>query len=79
MGSCLGVLSRHAEKEYVLAHIAKMAFGQTWFYAIFGTLSDELIGAIEIKNRSQFPGQLHCWLHEAFWGQGLFEQALLLA
>ncbi len=44
----------------------------TAFYGIF--LDTSLIGALEIRS-PEYRGQLYTWLHEDYWGKGIFQVA----
>lgn len=66
-----------SELTYLHEQLNKMQRGETFFYCIFDSTSDQLIGAIEIRN-NHYRGQLYSWIHEDFWGNGRFQEALKL-
>ncbi len=65
-----------AERVYLQECLQLQSKGLTHFYVI---CADEMIiGALEIRNAIySFHGQLYCWLHEYYWGSGIFKQACL--
>jgi len=69
------------DMEYIYLHeqLAAMREGRTFFYCIYDRFLATLIGAIEIRNRQQYPGQLYTWLHPSSWAHGYFQEALYLA
>lgn len=68
-----------SEIEYLRVRIEKQKKGQTVFFCIFDKQSDLLIGAIEIRDSSETSSQLYSWIHEDFWGTGMYQEALNLA
>jgi RimJ/RimL family protein N-acetyltransferase len=73
----LGVSSLWNEFDYVHNQIAKQKEGKTCLYGIFESTKNLLIGSIEIRS-SEYRGQLYTWLHEDYWGKGLFQDAFTL-
>lgn len=73
----LHVTSLYAEGRYMLA--CAETTQAHFFYVIFENTSGLLIGAIAIRNKDQYRGQLYGWLNENFWGRGLYQQAISLA
>jgi RimJ/RimL family protein N-acetyltransferase len=64
-----------------LSYISSLVSNQllpSLFYCMFDSSRDALIGAIHIRNREQTHNQLYSWMHENYWGSGIFQQALLL-
>lgn len=76
---CLDVASLESEQLYLIHQYRAQQLNFTHFYCVFHSYTKELIGAVEIRNKIQFPGQLYYWLHEDFWGKGYFQQAVQLA
>lgn len=72
----------HADQEseslYLAQQLIAQAQGATYFFCIFDRESDRLIGGIEIRE-SIHRGQLYAWMHEDYWGTGLYQEALALA
>ncbi len=73
------VNSKESEKQYLLECLEKQKDKKTLFYCVFDNNTNQLIGALEIRNPYASRGQLYCWLHQDFWGKGMFAQALMLA
>jgi RimJ/RimL family protein N-acetyltransferase len=71
--------SLDAERAYLMEQLKQQQEGTTLFYCVFDRTSNQLIGAIELRNRHTSRGQLYCWLHEQFWGSGYFQDAMALA
>lgn len=71
----LGVQMIQSERDYLNARIAQKV---PFFYVIKENATDALIGAIEIRDPAT-RSQLYCWLNEAWWGSGRFQQAIKLA
>lgn len=71
----LHVRSVASEQQYLLTHLADP--GDSVFYMVM--LDDRCIGALAIRDKKRFPGQLYSWLHHDFWGKGYCQQALALA
>jgi len=74
----LHVSSQESEVEYLRDRIEKQKRGQIFFYCIFENETDSLIGAIEIRNLQETDSQLYSWLNEAYWGTGMYQEALKL-
>jgi RimJ/RimL family protein N-acetyltransferase len=74
--SALSVSSVAEEREYLIVHLAQQMHGMTFFYGIFLSDTQQLIGAIEIRDKNAYRGQLYCWVHEKYWGTGYFIQAM---
>jgi len=75
----LSVISKESEKKYLLARLSNKQQKHTWFYCVFNNKTNQLIGAIEIRDPYASRGQLYCWIHQDFWGTGMFGEALVLA
>lgn len=75
----LGVVSTHIERVYVCEELAKQEQGRTYFFGIVEVISETIVGAIEIRNKLEHAGQLYCWLHEQYWGTGIFQEAFYIA
>lgn len=76
----LQVVSVEQELHYLQACLDQQLLGNaTFFYCIFNNSTQDLIGAIEIRNASTSRGQLYTWVHENYWGSGLFQEALQMA
>lgn len=75
----LHVPSIEHERIYLNHRLVHVLTFTTLFYCIFDNVDQQLIGAIEIRDRMQFSGQLYSWLHEFYWGSGRYQEALLLA
>ncbi|SRR3990167_6649266 len=71
----LDVHMPESEREYLHARIEQRV---PFFYVIKDKESGVLIGAIEIRDPAT-RSQLYCWLNEAWWGSGRFQQAIRLA
>lgn len=65
-----------SERDYLESSLASDQV--KFFYCIIDLHTDQLIGAIAIRDRFHYPGQLYSWIHESYWGSGLYAQALLL-
>ena len=53
--------------------------GEMVAYCIFDNKDNKLIGWIDIKDKNDIdPGQLSCWVNEAYWGGGRLQEALKL-
>jgi len=74
----LHVSSQESEIEYLQHRIGKQKKGETFFYCIFDNKENKLIGAIEIRNPQEASSQLYSWLNEAYWGTGMYQEALTL-
>lgn len=72
----LHVTDMRSELSYLHDSLQKMARKETFFYCIFNRATEQLIGAIEIRQYAN--GQLYSWLNECFWGKGFFQEALNL-
>ena len=53
-----------------------MRRGKGLFYCIY--LSHQLIGAIAIRNKDRYAGQLYGWLHEAHRSKCFYQEAVML-
>ncbi len=73
----LGVSSLWNEFEYLHCQLKKQKEGKTFLYGIFEKSQDHLIGSIEIRS-IEHRGQLYTWMHEDYWGKGLFQDAFAL-
>lgn len=67
-----------AERAYLQERLIKQANKKTFFYCILDE-RESCIGAIEIRDKEEYPGQLYCWLNERYWGTGIFQQAMVFA
>ncbi len=76
--SILGVDSLEEERRYLYKHYQRMQEGEVHFFCIFLKKKNELIGGIEIRS-AEFRGNFYGWIHEQFWSQGLFQDALRTA
>lgn len=76
--SLLHASCKQSEKQYLTNCLAKINEEKTMFYCIFLKNCQQLIGALEIRDGVEFYGQLYCWLHQDYWGQGYMQQAITL-
>lgn len=74
--NALFVSSLQEERDYLIVHLEQQKHRMTHFYGIFLPSNDQFIGAIEIRDRDAYRGQLYCWIHENYWGTGYFIQAM---
>lgn len=72
----LHVPDLEAEYRYLSNRLSSQQ-QNSFFYCIFDSQSDVVIGAIEIRG-AEFPGQLYAWLHPDYWGKHYFQESLLL-
>lgn len=70
----LHVTSTSSEEQYLLAHLADP--GDSVFFTVMR--DGVCIGAIAIRDKKRFPGQLYSWLHHDYWGKGYYQEALRL-
>lgn len=77
--AALQVANLESERDYLHQALRLQAEGKTNFYCIFSEDNNELIGAIEIRNPDFSRGQLYTWVHQDYWGRGVFQEALHLA
>jgi RimJ/RimL family protein N-acetyltransferase len=76
----LHVANRADEEEYLLQSMARKKRGiPTFFYLIYIVEKDCYVGAIQIRLPHENSGQLYCWIHERYWGQGYLKPAIELA
>lgn len=68
----LHVTTNASEEEYLRTHLVDP--GNSVFYLIY--LQDVCIGAIAIRDKRRFPGQLYSWLNHQYWGRGYYQMAL---
>lgn len=73
----LNVHSLESEKQYLEHQLWAQEKGYTHFYCLFDRLTEQVMGAIEIRNPIQHPGQLYCWLHENYWSKGLLGEGMV--
>lgn len=73
----LHVPDLEAEYRYLSNRLFLQNKQTIFFYSIFDSATDILIGAIEIRGAG-FPGQLYTWLHPDYWGKDYFQEALSL-
>ena len=65
--------------RFLRYEMGREAEGTTLLYMIFDNQDDKLVGSIQIKEKNDHePGQLACWLNEAYWGGGRLQEALAL-
>jgi RimJ/RimL family protein N-acetyltransferase len=65
--------------QYLQGEHKKVSAGKMLQYCIFDNIDNKLIGSIEIREKNETdPGQLGCWVNEAYWGGGRFQEALNL-
>jgi len=74
----LHVSSGESELEYLEDRLEKQKEGKTFFYLIFDNKSNKLVGAIEIRDSQETDSQLYSWVHEDYWGAGIYQEALEL-
>jgi len=72
----LHVSSGESELEYLQDRLEKQKKGKTFFYLIFENTENKLIGAIEIRDPQETDSQLYSWIHEDYWGTGIYQEAL---
>lgn len=72
--AALHVTSITSEQEYLFNRLC--ADEESFFYTIFDSHADKLIGGIEIRPPTSSRGQLYSWIHENYWGLGCFREAL---
>lgn len=77
--SIVGVSDSFQEQDYLKERIEKQQIGKTFFYCILDPEKKQCIGAIEIRDKQEYPGQLYCWLNEQYWGTGVFAYAMRAA
>jgi len=77
---CTQLAIKHHDDErwYLNQQLQKVKEGTTFFMCIFKKESEQLIGAVEIRNPS-YRSQLYNWLHEDYWGKGYWQDAFRLA
>ena len=74
----LHVPSVQNEAQYVTDRLKKSNY-ELFFYCIFEKASNQLIGALEIRDAEEYSGQLYTWLNQQFWGGNRFQEAMRLA
>lgn len=74
-----GPATLEGTSDFLHEQIEKHQQGKTLFYYIFNNADKKLIGAIEIREPEEHPGQLANWVNEAYWGGGRYQEALNLA
>jgi len=74
----LHVSGKQFELDYLHNRLEKQKLGTTLFYCIFENKKNKLIGAVEIRYMEETDSQLYSWLNEAYWGRGMYQEALLL-
>lgn len=74
----LGVHSLESERSYLEHQLWAQMHNITYFYCLFDVMTSTCIGAIEIRNKIQFPGQLYCWLTHSYWGKGYLQEGMSL-
>jgi len=75
----VGVSDISAEHHYLQERLVKQQDQKTCFYCIFDVQKNQCIGAIEIRDSGEHPGQLYCWVNEHYWATGAFVRAMRLA
>ncbi len=68
----LHVKETDSERGYLMECIEQ---GAPFFFMVLEQASNELIGAIEIRNPLH-RSQLYCWINEKWWGTGCFKDAM---
>jgi RimJ/RimL family protein N-acetyltransferase len=63
--------------QYLKKEMEKLAQGQELVYCIFDNKADNLIGALDIREKNDC-GQFGCWLNERFRGGGRIQEAIKL-
>jgi len=59
--------------------LAREAKGDTFLYMVFDNKENQLVGAVEIREKNpKDPGQFSCWLNDKYWGGGRFQEAIKL-
>jgi len=74
----LHVSCDESELEYLEERLQRQKEGKTFFYVIFENSENKLIGAIEIRGIEETDSQLYSWVHEDYWGTGMYQEALAL-
>ena len=74
----LHVSSKDSEVAYLSDRLERQKRGEPFFFCIFENKTNKLIGAIEIRNSQETDSQLYTWLNEAYWGTGMYQEALQL-
>ena len=65
--------------KYLQGEMRKANEWKILMYCIFDNQDKKLIGAVEIRDKNDYdPGQLGCWINEAYWGGGRIQEALKL-
>jgi len=72
----LHVQSLESERDYLHERLARQKEYQGFFYCIFDVRTNQIIGAIEIRDPEEHRGQLYCWIREKYWGTGRFQEAI---
>ncbi len=67
------------EYDYLCERLLLQKEWRTCFFCIFLSQTNQLIGAIEIRNPLEHKGQLYYWLHESFWSHGYMQESITLA
>jgi RimJ/RimL family protein N-acetyltransferase len=75
----LHVSSLYVEGKYVLRFCHNKSKKNVFFYCIFDNTTQQLIGAVAIRDVQESAGQLYAWINEQFWGGGRYQEALTLA
>ncbi len=75
----LHVPSVQNEAQYIADRLKRPNCADLFFYCIFENDSNQLIGALEIRDAEEYPGQLYTWLNQEFWGGNRFQEAMRLA
>jgi len=70
------VSSVDQELAYLKHQYGSQTRGYTHFYCLIDSVIEEVVGALEIRNPLQFPGQLYCWFHESYWGRGYLSEVM---
>ena len=74
----LHVSSGESELEYLEERLERQKTGEIFFYLIFENKENKLVGAIEIRDLQETDSQLYSWVHEDYWGTGVYQEALAL-
>jgi RimJ/RimL family protein N-acetyltransferase len=75
----LHVPDTEQECLYLESCLTKVEQRETFFMCVFDNRSEQLIGALEIRDIRHHPGQLYSWINEQFWGGGRYQEAMRLA
>jgi len=77
--SLLHVSDSASELDYLRVRLEKKETKHALFFCIFDKQTEQLIGAVEIRDQRETSNQLYGWLHEDHWGFGKYQEALRIA